>query len=218
MEKTKRDAIVIGAGGLGREIAATIKGYFDSEYHFLGFIDDGKTKATLVNGAAVLGGLDFLLKDKKELAIFLGIGMPNIKKEIIEKLLKVYDLDKVHFPNLIHPFARLHEASEISLGLGNFIADSVIITTNVSIGNFNLINLSCTIGHDSAIADYCSIMPSVNISGGANLQDSVYVGTGVKLIKSSVLGSNCTIGAGSVVNCDIPRRETWAGVPAYKIK
>ena len=91
------------------------------------------------------------------------------------------------------------------------------MTTNITIGNFNLFNLSSTFGHDASIADFCSIMPGVNISGGASVENRVYVGTGAKLIKATTLHSDSTAGAGAVVTTDIPQGETWGGIPAKNL-
>lgn len=216
MEKT--NAIIIGAGGLGREIAATLENYFSNQLQLIGFIDDGLKPGTFVNGIAVMGGLEDIKTISPNPSVFLGIGNPKVKQAILGKLLKEMKLNGENFPNIIHPFARLHQPEFIKMGYGNYIADSVILTTNVEIGNFNLINLMSTIGHDASIGDYCSIMPGVNISGGAHLKDLTYVGTGAKLIKSSIIGKGSTIGAGAVVNQDIGENETWVGVPARIIK
>ncbi len=208
-----QDAIIVGAGGLGREIAAMLSAFFNKEYHILGFVDDGKEVGEEINGLTVLGGIEWLLT-QKEIIVFFGIGNPLIKFRIYTQLKVNLGLS---YPNLIHPNARLHQSEYISLGEGNIITDGCILTTNISIGNFNLINLGCTIGHDTEIGNFCSIMPGVNISGGAKLEDMVYVGTGAKLIKATLLGSGATIGAGAVVNTDVPAGKTYAGIPAKEI-
>jgi len=38
------------------------------------------------------------------------------------------------------------------------------------------------VGHDVKIADFCSVMPSVNISGGITIGQNCFMGTGVKII------------------------------------
>lgn len=209
--------IIIGGGGLGREVAATLKSYFSDRFELVGFIDDGLSSSEIVNGVEVLGGLEYLKSMNPMPSIFFGIGNPKVKYAILQRLGESLEISELNFPNLIHPFARLHQPDFINIGIGNIIADSVVVTTNVQIGDFNLINLTSTIGHDAVIGNYCSIMPGVNISGGAQLGDLTYVGTGVKLIKSSSTGKSSTIGAGAVVNQDIGENETWAGIPARKI-
>ncbi len=73
-------------------------------------------------------------------------------------------------------------------------------------------------GHDSAIEDFSSIMPGVNISGGAHLKRGAYIGTGAKLIKATTLGAYCKVGAGAVVDCDVPDETTVVGIPAKPMK
>ena len=208
----KTDLFIIGAGGLGREVAATIKslGFWKS----VCFIDDNIQPNTKVNGLPVVGNLSYLLKVDRRVDVHIAIGVPAIRKSVLDTISVNANLQ---FPNIIHPSVRIHDETHVRLGRGNYLADGTIITTNVTLSDFNLINLMCTIGHDTVIGSNCSVMPSVNISGGAKLEDNVYVGTGVKLIKSTVLGEGCTVGAGAVVNKDIPAGETWAGVPAKKI-
>ncbi len=47
------------------------------------------------------------------------------------------------------------------IGKGCIICASVIITVNTNIGNFVILNLSCTVGHDTNIWDFSSFMPTV---------------------------------------------------------
>lgn len=189
MEPETHNAIVIGAGGLGREVASVIQTYFPNQYTLLGFVDDGVEANTTVNGIKVLGGVEYLAEYSQSVCIFMGIGIPRIRKLIFDKIKANQNLS---FPNLIHPYARIHNPETVQFGMGNIVSDGVIITTNVPIGNFNLLNLTTTIGHDASIGDFCSIMPAVNISGGAKIGDLVYIGTGAKLINATSIGTQST--------------------------
>lgn len=209
----KKDIVIVGAGGFGREVAAMISSSLNEEFNLKGFIDDG-VQASQVNNLPVLGGINWLLSQEENISCVVAIGKPAIREQVMKNLMAC---DNLEFPNIIHPNAHLHQPEFISMGKGNIICEGAIITTNVSIGNFNIINLSCTIGHDCSIGNFCSIMPGVNISGGAQLNDSVYVGTGAKLIKATKLENNCIIGAGSVVNTDVPKDKTFVGIPAREI-
>lgn len=205
--------IVLGAGGFGREIAAMLKTYFAEDYHVVGFVDDGAEVNTQVNTLSVLGGTDWLAQ-QENLSVVFGIGAPQIKRALYEQLKTNASLN---FPNLIHPKARMHAPSFIEMGVGNVVTDNCVFTTNIKIGSFNLFNLNTTIGHDVVVENFCSIMPGVNISGGAHLKDEVYVGTGAKLIKATVLETRSVVGAGAVVHTDVPADKTFAGVPAREI-
>jgi sugar O-acyltransferase (sialic acid O-acetyltransferase NeuD family) len=106
----------------------------------------------------------------------------------------------------------------IELGEGVIICAGTILTVNIKIGNHVIINLNCTIGHDTIIEDYCSMMPTVKINGNNHLHKGVYVGTGATFIHQVTIGAWSTIGAGAVVVKDIPENVIAVGIPAKVIK
>lgn len=203
--------LVVGAGGLGREVFATA--LLTNKWESIQFVDDNATGS--INGIPVWGTVESLSSAATRFDVFIAVGNPAVKHSIYKML---SSNSYLNFPSVIHPSARIHWPEFVKVGIGSYIADGVIITTNVNIGRFVLVNLACTIGHDSVIGSFSSIMPSVNISGGATLGNEVYVGTGAKLIKATMLGNQCKVGAGAVVNRDIPAGETWAGVPAQVLR
>lgn len=209
------DLIIVGAGGLGREIASML--HFSSlrdHFRIIGWVDDALATTESVLQWKVLGDLKWLEGHTEKVNLAIAIGNSRTRQSVTAGLRQ-----KPHlvFPNIIHPGASLHNPETIEMGKGNIICDGSIFTTNIKMGDFNLINLSCTIGHDVEMGDCCSLMPGVNISGGARLGHGVYVGTGARLIKATTLGDGCTIGAGAVVNTDVPPGKTFAGVPAKQI-
>lgn len=117
----------------------------------------------------------------------------------------VKSLDKktnplVDYPTLIHPLA--------------WIGDKEF----VEIEDFVILNLGCTVGHDSVIKKYSAFMPSVNISGEVTIGEGVYIGTGVKIINQLEIGEYTIVGAGAVVSKTLPAKCTAVGVPAKVIK
>ena len=57
------------------------------------------------------------------------------------------------YPNLIHPNV-VGDWERIKIGIGNVICASNTLTTNIVFGDFNIVNLDCTIGHDVVIGNY----------------------------------------------------------------
>jgi sugar O-acyltransferase (sialic acid O-acetyltransferase NeuD family) len=205
--------LIIGAGGFGREVLALINNInsTNNEFEIVGFIDDGIKKGSRVNGMIVLGGINEIEKIKPE-GLVIAVANTQIRQRIVDGLSQ-----KFIYPNLIHPSVIFLDKDGVDMGVGNIICAGNIFTTNIKLGSFNILNLASTIGHDANFGDYCSIMPGVNISGGATLKRGVYVGTGAKLIKATEIGENATIGTGAVVDKDVEPNQTVVGIPARPI-
>lgn len=56
------------------------------------------------------------------------------------------------------------------------------------------------------------------ISRPIEIGDNVFIGANSFILKGVVIGENAIIGAGSVVSCDVPPHEIWAGNPARFIR
>ena len=117
-----------------------------------------------------------------------------------------------------HPSVLIGSKEYVRIGKGCIICAANIITTNIEIGDFTILNLACTVGHDTIIGDYASFMPSVNISGEVIVSECVYVGTGAKIINQLEIGACTIVGAGAVVAKSLPSDCTAVGVPARVIK
>jgi sugar O-acyltransferase (sialic acid O-acetyltransferase NeuD family) len=201
---------IIGAGGFGREVLALINQLSPSMQ--LGapsaFIDDGITPGTIINGLPVLGGLS-VLSAYEGASLVLAIGNGTTRQKIVNQL----DVSKFEFPNVIHPSVLLDDPKRIKMGKGNIIAAGNILTTDILMGNFCVVNLQCTIGHDAVLEDFVSLMPGVHISGGAKIRTKAFVGTGANLIKATEVGAGTIVGAGAMVDKDLPANVTAVGVP-----
>lgn len=214
LNKMKKIAI-IGCGGFGREVQLLIENINESynQWEFIGYFDDEYEVGTLINSYPIIGDLKALNSYPTPINIAVAIGNPQTKVKIINNLTN----KKIVFPNLIHPNVIMGKY-DVNIGKGCIICAGNIITVNIKIGDFVILNLSCTVGHDTLIADYCSFMPSVNISGEVIINESVYVGTGAKIINQLEVGKNTIIGAGAVVFKSLPSDCTAVGIPAKPIK
>ena len=54
--------------------------------------------------------------------------------------------------------------------------------------------------------------------GDVLIKKNAYIGMNTIIIKPVTIGENAIVGAGSVVTCDIPDNEIWAGNPARYIR
>ena len=207
--------VIVGAGGFGREVKMLIDqiNLKDCKYEFLGFYDDGFEKGTTINNNQVLGSIEDLANSSQELNVVVAIGSPEIKRKIVEKLTSA----TIKFPTLIHPSVLVGDEF-VLIGNGCIICAGTIITCNIEIKDFVILNLMCTVGHDTVINSFASFMPSVNISGEVVIHEEVYVGTGAKIINQLEIGKQTIVGAGAVVSKTLPEKCTAVGIPAKPIK
>lgn len=210
-----KDIVIIGAGGFGREVKFLIDEINKDKplYHFKGFYDDGMEKGSIVNGYKVLGGISDLNNLSSSTSVAIAIGAPETKRNLIA-MLQNQNLD---FPALIHPSV-ICSKDDVSIGMGSIICAGTILTCNIIIEEFVILNLMCTVGHDTIINRFSSFMPSVNISGEVVIREGVYVGTGAKIINQLEIGEYSIIGAGAVVSKSLPPNCTAVGIPARVIK
>lgn len=205
---------IVGSGGFAREILTLIDDINQRQltYEIVGFVDNDILK--LIHGYPVIGDDEYVNNTQETISVVLAVGEPHLKRKIRNK----YTNPLVKFPTLIHPSVLIGSKDSISIGEGCIICAGCILTTDIEIKDFVTLNLMCTVGHDTKIDNYCSFMPSVNISGEVNVNEGVYMGTGAKIINQLEIGNNTIVGAGAVVAKSLPANCTAVGVPAKPIK
>lgn len=207
---------VYGVGGFGREVMMLVEqiNAHRQIFEIVGFFDDNVSQGTMVNGYPVLGGINELNAWKTPLAIALAFGDPATKQKIRQDIVNT----NVSYPSLIHPSVIKGADAFVKIGDGCIICAGVLMTVNITIQDFVILNIGCTVGHDVKIGAYASFMPSVNISGEVEVGKGVYCGTGVKIINQLEIGEWTKVGAGAVVTKSLPANCTAVGVPAKPIK
>ena len=207
--------VIVGAGGFGKEVKMLLDQINSSShvYEFLGFYDDNVPKRSYINDGIVLGDIADLAAVDHHLHAVVAIASPIVRKKMVALL----SGSNISFPTLIHPSV-IRGSDSVSIGDGCIICAGNIITCNIDIQDFVILNLGCTIGHDSVIGTYTSLMPAVNVSGQVLIQDSVFIGTGAILLNQLTIGARTTIGAGAVVTKTLPEDCTALGVPAKIFK
>ena len=209
--KVAKPIAVFGAGGFGLEVAMLIEqiNAVTPRWRMIGFFDDGLQQGARVDDWPVLGGLGELNAWNTPLSVVFAIGKPQVRKSVVGQLNNA----QLNHPVLIHPSV-ICGPRHVRIGEGSIVCAGTIITTHVSIGRHVLLNLACTVGHQTDIGDYCSFMPTCNISGEVRIGRCSYWGTGAKVINRKTIGDHTLIGAGAVVISDIPAHATAVGVPA----
>ena len=209
-----KNIVIIGAGGVGREVSLIIQQINELEptWNLLGFIDDNTDNwGKVINGYSVIGGIDSLEFLSNDTYIVIAIANYEVKKKIVNKV-----NNKFKFATIVHPKVWIHDY--MTVGQGTIIYEGAILTANIEIGNHVIISPKCGVGHDSIIKDYVSLLWNVNVSGNDLIEEGVMMGSGSTVIQGKKIGKGSIIGAGAVVVNDIESFSTAVGVPAKIIK
>ena len=203
--------IVIGAKGFAKEVLDVLHQLNQLEH--LVFYDDVNEDAP-----AFLYGQFPVLRNKEAAARYfktvdsrftIGIGNPTLRKRLSIE----FEAIGGDFKSTISPLAKIGHYGN-SIGEGSNIMTGTVITNDVTIGEGVLINLNCTVGHDSKIGDFTELSPGVHISGNCNIGNYCNVGTNATILPKISIGENVIVGAGSVVTKDVPDNCLVVGVPA----
>jgi sugar O-acyltransferase (sialic acid O-acetyltransferase NeuD family) len=206
-----KDIAIYGAGGMGREIALLVSQINDhkKQWNVIGYYDDAKPVNDVIDGLSVLGGIRQVNARNTTIDLVIAIADPAIRRSIVSKISNT----KVSYPIIVHPHSNIGSSTN-QFGRGTIITAGCILTTGIHVGEFVLINLLTTVGHDVQIGNYTAIMPGCNISGHVTLGEGTMVGTGVKILQNLSIGKNCVVGAGAVVTKSAEDGATLIGIPA----
>lgn len=210
-----KDIALYGAGGFGREVACMIKqiNAIKPIWNLIGFFDDGKElEEEISHFGKNLGGLKEINDWRTPLCVALCFGNPRTVKTIREKLTN----PKLEFPNLIDPDFSIADKETFMIGEGNIIKSKCGVTTEVKIGNFNLLNGDVAIGHDVEIGDYNTIMPGTRISGEVSIGDCNLLGADCFIKQQIKIGNHVTISPLSALLTKPKDGQTYIGNPAKK--
>ena len=205
---------IYGAGGFGRETALLIDqiNALQPVWKLVGFFDDHIEKGKEVDGLPVLGGIKQVNEVPHNLALALAIADPTARRRIAEGITN----KQVRYPVLAHPRAMLGSETNF-FGRGCILTAGCILTTGIILGEFAIVNLLSTVGHDAKIGSFCTLMPSSNISGNVEIGEETMIGTGAKILQNLTIGARCKVGAGAVLTGSLQSDQTAVGVPARPV-
>ena len=213
MADSLKPLIIVGAGGLGREVAwlVTDINRQKPEWDLIGFVDDG-VQGNTVEGYQVLGPVKHLFEMSPDIWVVVAIADSKTRMKFIQQ---IQDQGR-KLATLVHPSVSMSDY--VKIGDGSIICSGAIITTNVSLGISNIINPGCFIGHDTKLQDFVSLMPASNLAGEVRVGEGCYFGLNSCVINRTSIGEWSVIGAGATVVNDIPAYSLAIGVPARVVK
>lgn len=200
---------IIGAGGFGRELHGWARQHPDcgTRWELAGFLDDN-TEALRAFGdfAPVIP-----LRGHRASADALylnGLALPEVKRALLPPLLAA----GAEFLTFVHPTAKVGE--RVSFGRGVVLCPGAIVTADVSLGDFVVLNLRATVGHDAVVGAWTTASAHCDITGFVQVGEGVFLGSRASVIPGRHVGAGAKVGAGAVVFANVPPGVTVIGNPA----
>jgi len=207
----RKKVVIIGAGGFAREVLDIFDACNNAgdRYDVLGYVVESPfgTPGAIVNEKPILGGLEWLDGQHRDVFVICGVGAPELRRRLVLEAVK----RGARFCSIIHPTVRMSRWN--SIGSGVVIAAGCILTNQIRVGDHVQLNLDCTIGHDVLIGDFVTVSPGTHISGNVTIRTGGNIGTGVNIINRLEIGEWSVIGAGSTLIRNVPPNTTVVGVP-----
>ena len=209
----KQKLLIIGAGSVGKFIAYNLNQFIQS-FEVIGFLDDDASKHnTIIAGFPVLGAVEKVQEfSEKGIAIVWGIAFPSIKKKLFDQ----YQNLSFDFPNFIAKDAWVSEA--VTFGKGCIVYPGTAINYETVIGDFVVINMNCSLGHNCSIQSFSSVAPGVNLGGNTKIGNCVEMGIGSSTVQGITIDDNAIIGGQAMVVSNISNADVVVGIPAKSIK
>ncbi|WP_252502004.1 hypothetical protein [Sporosarcina sp. Marseille-Q4943] len=209
--KYKRTIIIIGAGSLGKMTASILVDNEIYEKSSIAFVDDQIETGSIILGFPLLGKLSEILIDvefSQNADFVIAIANNKTRKKIDEKY------PNLNYVNVIHNSAVISKYAKI--GTGNIILPNVSVDPEAIIMNHVVLNKNSTIGHNVTMCNYTQACPGTNLGG--YIDECAFLGLGSIVLPNIRIGRNSIIGAGSVVNKEIPDNYVAMGTPCIPVK
>lgn len=201
--------LIVGAGGFGRELHAWSAQHPDCgrAWQLAGFLDDNPEALKPFGSFAPVRPLTGHRPAADELLV-VGLGMPALKEKLIAPLVDA----GAEFLTFVHPLA--HIGARVTLGRGVVVCPGAVLSVDIDVGEFAMVNLNCTVGHDARLGAWTSLSAQCDITGHVRVADRVFLGSRASIIPGKTVGSRAIVGAGAVVVTDVPAGVTVVGIPA----
>jgi sugar O-acyltransferase (sialic acid O-acetyltransferase NeuD family) len=206
---SRRPLLLIGAGGLAREVLAAVRA--GNDWTPLGALDDDPNRhGTEIDGLPVLGSTD-LVHEHTDAAVIVCVAnalRPRSRATVVQRL----GLPDDRYGTVVHPAASLAAGTEV--GHGGILLAGVVVTAPQRIGSHLVAMPHVVLTHDDGVGDFVTLAGRATLAGGVHIGQCAYLGQGSMIRENTKIGEGAVIGMGAVVLSDVPAGETWAGVPA----
>ena len=206
-----KNLILIGAGGLGREIFIWFNTDKTQNINIKGFLDTTEIDLKKYGINSPYLGSEENYNFKNDDCVAISLSDISVRDKIFKKL-----KNKVQFINLIHHTAIV--SSDVKLGKGIIVCPNCIISTNVQIGDITLINIYSSIFHDCRVGNNVVISPYCAVLGSCKIEDKVFLGARSTIFQNSTIKKESKVEANTRVRGIIPSKSYVCDIPKQVIR
>lgn len=207
--------IIVGAGGLGREIhqAALETLAVSGGFVIGGFLDErpDALQGSQLAQVPILGA-PLAYEPAGDERLLIAIGNAARRCELARQLGE----KGVDFGTVATPTSRVTSAVS-NIGAGTFIDHYALVSCDVTVGRHVYLGSHATVGHDTVIGDCCHIGSFSFIGGEVRIGRGVTIRSHATICPGAVLEDGATVGPNSVVLKRVREGQTVMGVPAFRV-
>jgi len=205
--------IIVGGGAFGREIFHWAGQHPEcgERWQIEGFIDDNTEALDPWNyPKPILGPIQGHQPEGGDLYL-CAIAKPSTK----EKVCRTLQSEGAEFITFVHPSVTI--GGNVTLGTGSVLCPKCVLTCDIELGDFSMLNCGVTLGHDVRTGTACTINGNAELTGGVTLGDRVFVGSHVTTHPGASIQDDATLGLGSAIIGRVKAGQSVLGVPARRI-
>lgn len=208
----KKNLIIIGARGWGREVLWSFQSNYNDKYNFKGFLD---SKSDALDG--LIGEFPPIICSVEDYIIqpgdvfFCALGDPKWRKHYSD----IIESKGGEFITYISPLAIV--SPNAIIGEGTFIGANTVVSDNVKVGKHSMIHGLCTLGHDVTIGTNVSVEAYCFFGGFSTVCDNSSIHVRSTVIAHKKVGFNASVGACSLVIRNVKDNTHVFGNPAKRI-
>jgi sugar O-acyltransferase (sialic acid O-acetyltransferase NeuD family) len=206
------ELLIAAAGGLAREVMATVRE--GNHYDILGLVDDDPGKSgTVLDGAHMVGPLEEVRSfPAAHLVVCVCDG--TVRLDVVRRL-GLLGVDSDRFATVIHPSASIPEGC--CVGEGSIILAGVVMTAAVQLGRHVVAMPHVTFRQGDVVEDFATVGAGASLGGSVVVGRAASLGMNCSIRQNVRIGAGAVIGMGAAVVADVPDGQTWGGVPARQL-
>lgn len=211
---TPRPLLLVGGGGLAREVLAAVR-LLPEEWKPVGALDDDPARhGADLDGLTVLGGSEVVheMRDAAVLVCIASARRPLGRMNVVRRLA----LPEDRYATVVHPAASVPEGAVP--GPGTVLLAGTVVTTPLRLGAHVVAMPHVLITHDDEVGDGVTFAGRASLGGAVRVGESAYLGQGSCVREGVSIGAGAVVGMGAVVLADVPAGEVWVGNPARKLR